>query len=63
MRTGSPARAVGLAAWGAGAPACVPNVADPGWGKVMAAAVRLSVVATTGVGIVLTARIMSGIAS
>jgi hypothetical protein len=35
----------------------------PGWGKVMAAAVLLSVVATTGVGIVLTARIMNGIAS
>jgi hypothetical protein len=48
MRTSSPARAVGLAAWGAGAPAYVPNVADPGWGKVMAAAVWLSVVATTG---------------
>jgi amino acid transporter len=34
-----------------------------GWGKVMAAAVALSVIATTGVGIALTARIMFGMAS
>jgi amino acid transporter len=37
--------------------------AGPGWGKVMAAAVALSVIATTGVGIALTARIMFGMAS
>jgi amino acid transporter len=37
--------------------------AGSGWGKVMAAAVALSVIATTGVGIALTARIMFGMAS
>jgi amino acid transporter len=37
--------------------------AGSGWGKVMAAAVSLSVIATTGVGIALTARIMFGMAS
>jgi amino acid transporter len=37
--------------------------AGSGWGKVMAAAVALSVIATTGVGIALTARIMLGMAS
>jgi amino acid transporter len=34
-----------------------------GWGRVMAAAIALSVIATTGVGIVLTARIIYGMAS
>ena len=34
-----------------------------GWGRVMATAIALSVIATTGVGIVLTARIMYGMAS
>lgn len=34
-----------------------------GWGRVMAAAVALSVIATTGVGIALTARIIYGMAS
>ena len=39
------------------------SFAGPGWGKVMAAAIALSVIATTGVGIALTARIMFGMAS
>lgn len=39
------------------------SFAGSGWGKVMAAAVALSVIATTGVGIALTARIMLGMAS
>jgi amino acid transporter len=37
--------------------------AGPGWGKVMAGGLALSVIATTGVGIALTARIMLGMAS
>lgn len=40
----------------------VQQFAGRGWGQVMAAAVALSVTATTGVGIVLTARIMYGMA-
>jgi len=38
-------------------------LAGPGWAKAMAAAIALSVVATTGVGIVLTARIIYGMAA
>jgi amino acid transporter len=41
----------------------VQQFAGHGWGQVMAVAVALSVIATTGVGIVLTARIMYGMAS
>ncbi len=41
----------------------VQSFAGNGWGRVMAAAIALSVIATTGVGIVLTARIMYGMAS
>ena len=41
----------------------VESFAGPGWGKVMASGVALSVIATTGVGIALTARIMFGMAS
>ncbi len=41
----------------------VQSFAGSGWGKVMAAAIALSVIATTGVGIALTARIMFGMAS
>src|SRR5258708_3517101 len=38
----------------------VQSFAGSGWGKVMAAAIALSVIATTGVGIALTARILVG---
>ncbi len=41
----------------------VQSFAGPGWGKVMAGGLALSVIATTGVGIALTARIMFGMAS
>ncbi len=41
----------------------VQSFAGNGWGRVMATAIALSVIATTGVGIVLTARIMYGMAS
>jgi amino acid transporter len=41
----------------------VQSFGGAGWGRVMAVAIALSVIATTGVGIVLTARIIYGMAS
>jgi amino acid transporter len=41
----------------------VTSYGGTGWGRVMAVAIALSVIATTGVGIVLTARIIYGMAS
>lgn len=53
-----------LQANAADAPVYVAGVlGGPGWAKAMAAAIALSVVATTGVGIVLTARIIYGMAA
>jgi amino acid transporter len=41
----------------------VDSYGGTGWGRLMAVAIALSVIATTGVGIVLTARIIYGMAS